>query len=355
VMAAAEDLGSAIFDALRVPEKFAAALELLGSAALHREDVLVMREEGAYKRSILEILCTSREFGLDGRRDEWAAAARRVAALLTVDDVLARAQLWRSHLTMATSCGSEDWAVAMAERCLGSPLFTKEHQQDVIRAATTAAMVELAELLATNMDPSALLEGDCNGDCCLSLALKRSDGVCFQPIAQQIPEDLLLQYRADKRGKTVLHLAASLLRWEAVDFLVERVPELAAEEGAACLAAVNPDMTSPAPPIEVYVKLVQATPVELLMRPMGYWGQTALHAAVGSYWMPHVEALLQHLPPEAKAIQDSSGSTALDVAEQRARGAVPYRDRYGQERFNAEGAAMAALLAMGRMTKAAPT
>mmetsp|Transcript_3360 Transcript_3360/g.11828 ORF Transcript_3360/g.11828 Transcript_3360/m.11828 type:complete len:100 (-) Transcript_3360:118-417(-) len=97
---------------------------------------------------------------------------------------------------------------------------------------------------------------------------------------------------------------------------------------------------------------MRLTAMDLLLR-QGSNLYTALHVAAERCSREHVEALLGHLPAEAREMRTSDGHTAYDLAEKRGKGEGAWRGARRRAQFEEEGAVIAAMLAPYRTVKSA--
>jgi len=336
--------------------------------ARRSEQHLVPREPAGRAHYFLSCL-GSMERRHSGPMDDWMATCKRLASLLSVETMLADQGDSRIYVNVTARSKALEFATAMAERCLDSPLFSRDAKLRLVFVAVTERHNRLACLLAADLGASSLLEvqegnlkrtlaiGGSFGNPCSALEKAMQPGcTAFAPLSAMLSDDELLKARGSTNA-SFLHTAYADGCWEAMITLLDRLPEMAALEDQRGVPAIAQPVGRP-PPLELYRRLVQATPPELLLR-QGIGGGTALHRAVNLFAPGYVEALLQHMPVKGRAIANNNGLTALDIAEQRYDGTIRHRrlaqatGEYESRPYQADGLPIIEMLAVGRMTKAA--
>jgi len=271
--------------------------------------------------------------------DDWVKAAGLVLDIVAPDDLLVPVN-WVAH---AAQLREERIVELMLEKCIHAPEFTVDAKLAVLENVVSNEWPTVAAMLVETLDPALLVE-----ERFLRWPIQCGSGNTdtFKVIADVVTDEQLL---ACPGKQSLLGTACNSSRWTVARMLLDRTPE--ALLTASRIGPVINVFCQP-PPLDVWQRIVDGTPEELLLY-QGYRKRTILHKVARDFSVDHYSVLAVRIPPSVRAMIDTKGRSPLDVAVKRARGEVEPHYGEDKEQFIADGEAIASLLRVGSVTKAA--
>mmetsp|Transcript_632 Transcript_632/g.2230 ORF Transcript_632/g.2230 Transcript_632/m.2230 type:complete len:341 (+) Transcript_632:1-1023(+) len=319
---------------------FAEALRTLERAGVGREQVVAHRDRKGWKRpSVLTVVLGGLPEEKRPWPEEWEALARRVLELVTPADLLTR----KNRIATATTALDEEFVTAMVEKCMGEPEFTEEARLKVLEGVVLNPWPALAAMLVDGLDPSLFCRRRF-----LRVAIEQGRTAVFMVLADALSDDQLLHCR----GKdTLLHTACAKHAWEIVEVLLNRTPEALTIAGRGGEGAIHQPYREP--PLDLWRRIVEGTPEELLLHKDKETKRTILHRTVHMFKTEHLEVLIVYFPHSGRKLRCKTGETALQLAQKKAEGKLKVRTVRNRDDVVVDGLAMVEILGVGAMTKAA--
>lgn len=316
------------------------ALRTLKRSRVGRKEVVAHRDAKGWKRpSALTVVLS----GLPEQKRpwpaEWEELVREVLTLVRPADLLKR----RNRIAKAASVLDEEVVTLMVEKCMGAPEFTVEARLKVLAAVVRQPWPALATLLAQSLEAWRFC-----GRRYVREAITCRQTAVFKVLAAALSNEQLLACH----GKdTLLHEAWASHLWEVAELLLDRTPEALAVPGKRGEGVIH--RAYRAPPLELWRRAVEGTPEELLLLRSKQNKQTILHKAVRLFTADHVGVLAVSFPLSARNLRNSSGETALQLAQRKADGKLRSRIIRDIEAEVEDALAMIHILGVGTATKAA--